>query len=64
MRLRLRQEADHPRPDGHPGDTGPSGPYNAMLTGSATVRLDLPGVAKPDLIRAVLQAVAALEEKR
>jgi nucleoside 2-deoxyribosyltransferase len=41
-----------------------SGPYNAMLTGSATDRLDLPGAAKPDLIRAVLQALANVEEKR
>ena len=41
-----------------------SGPYNAMLTGSATDRVDLPGAAKPDLIRAVLQALANVEEKR
>lgn len=39
-------------------------PYNAMLTGSATDCLDLPGAAKPDLIRAVLQALANVEEKR
>ena len=38
--------------------------YNAMLTGSATDRLDLPGAAKPDVIRAVLQALANVEEKR
>ena len=41
-----------------------SGPYNAMLTGSATDRVDLPGAAKPDLIRAVLQALENVEEKR
>jgi nucleoside 2-deoxyribosyltransferase len=41
-----------------------SGPYNSMLTESATARLDLPGAAKPDLIRAVLQALADVEEKR
>ena len=41
-----------------------SGPYNAMLTGSATDRVDLPGAAKPDLIRAVLQALANVEEMR
>ena len=35
--------------------------YNAMLTGSATDRLDLPGAAKPEIIRAVLQAVANVE---
>ena len=38
--------------------------YNAMLTGSATHRLDLPGAAKPDVIRAVLEALANVEEKR
>ena len=38
-----------------------SSPYNAMLIGSATYRLDLPGAAMPDLIRAVLQAVANVE---
>jgi nucleoside 2-deoxyribosyltransferase len=43
---------------------GRNGPYNLMLTGSATDRLDLPGAATPDLIRAVLQALANLEEKR
>jgi nucleoside 2-deoxyribosyltransferase len=43
---------------------GRSGPYNAMLRGSATDRVDLPGAAMPDLIRAVLQALARLEEKR
>ena len=41
-----------------------SGPYNAMLTGSATDRVDLPGAAKPDLIRAVLQALANVDAKR
>ena len=41
-----------------------SGPYNAMLTGSATDRVDLPGAAKPDLIRAVLQALANVEQQR
>jgi nucleoside 2-deoxyribosyltransferase len=46
------------------GNAGRSGPYNAMLAGSATDRLDLPGAAKPDLIRAVLQALANVEEKR
>ena len=44
--------------------TGPSGPYNAMLTESATDRLDLPGGAMPDLIRALLQALAKVEEMR
>ena len=43
---------------------GPSGPYNAMLTESATDRLDLPGGAMPDLIRALLQALAKVEEMR
>ena len=43
---------------------GRSGPYNSMLTGSAADRLDLPGAAMPDLIRAVLQALANVEEKR
>jgi nucleoside 2-deoxyribosyltransferase len=43
---------------------GRSGPYNPMLAGSATDRLDLPGAAKPDLIRAVLQALANVEEMR
>ena len=41
-----------------------SGPYNAMLTGSATDRVDLPGAAKPDRIRAVLQALANVEQQR
>ena len=43
---------------------GRSGPYNPMLTESATDRLDLPGAAMPDLIRAVLQALANVEEMR
>ena len=43
---------------------GGSGPYNAMLTGSATDRLDLPGAAMPDFMRAVLHALANLAEKR
>ena len=34
------------------------------LTESATDRLDLPGAATPDLVRAVLQAIAKLEETR
>jgi nucleoside 2-deoxyribosyltransferase len=42
---------------------GSSGSYNAMLMGSATDRLDLPGAAIPDLIRAVLQALANVAEK-
>jgi nucleoside 2-deoxyribosyltransferase len=46
------------------GEAGPSGPYNAMLTGSATERLDLPGAAKPDLVRALLRALAKVEERR
>ena len=41
---------------------GGSGPYNSMLTESATARLDLPGAAKPDLVRALLQALANLAE--
>ena len=41
-----------------------SGPYNAMLTGSATDRVDLPGATKPDLVRAVLQALANVEGVR
>ena len=40
---------------------GRSGVYNAMLTGSATERLDLPGAAMPDLIRAVLRSLANVE---
>jgi nucleoside 2-deoxyribosyltransferase len=43
---------------------GTSGSYNAMLTGSATDRLDLPGATVPDLIGAVLQALATVEEER
>jgi nucleoside 2-deoxyribosyltransferase len=43
---------------------GRSDPYNAMLNGSATARLDLPGAAMPDLIRAVLRSLANVEEKR
>lgn len=46
------------------GEAGSSGPYNAMLTGSATDRLDLPGAAKPDLIRAVLRSLGKLEKRR
>ena len=42
---------------------GPS-PYNAMLTESATNRLDLPGTATKDIIRAVVQALANVDEKR
>ena len=44
-------------------EAGPS-TYNAMLTESATERLDLPGATKPDLIRAVLQALANVDETR
>ncbi|HET9539330.1 MAG TPA: hypothetical protein VFQ46_01910, partial [Candidatus Limnocylindria bacterium] len=40
---------------------GRSGVYNAMLTGSATERLDLPDAAMPDLIRAVLRSLANVE---
>jgi len=43
---------------------GRSGPYNPMLTGSATDRLDLPAGAMPDLIRALLRSLANVEEKR
>jgi nucleoside 2-deoxyribosyltransferase len=42
---------------------GRSGAYNPMLTESATDRLDLRGAAKPDLIRAVLRALAEVEDK-
>ena len=46
------------------GQAGSSGRYNAMLLGSATDRLDLPGAAMPDLIRAVLGSLANVEKKR
>ena len=43
---------------------GSSGLFNAMLAGSATDRLDLPGAAMPDLVRAVLRSLANVEEKK
>lgn len=41
--------------------TGPSGDYNAMLTGAATVRLDLPTSTTPDVADAIIDALAHLE---
>jgi len=63
MRLRPRQKPIILVRTDIRAQAGPS-LYNAMLTGSATDRLDLPGAAKPDVIRAVLQALANVEEKR
>jgi nucleoside 2-deoxyribosyltransferase len=38
-------------------------PYNAMLTGSADIRLDLPLASMAEVKRAVLDALATLEER-
>jgi nucleoside 2-deoxyribosyltransferase len=42
--------------------TGSSGPYNAMLAGSATARLDLPFASTAQVIAEVLDALGRLEE--
>ncbi|HEX5589572.1 MAG TPA: nucleoside 2-deoxyribosyltransferase [Candidatus Limnocylindrales bacterium] len=41
--------------------TGHDAPYNAMLTQSATVRLDLPVASMTEVTRALLDALATLE---
>ena len=41
--------------------TGSSGDYNAMLTQSATVRLDLPVAPTTGVIAAILEALARIE---
>lgn len=40
---------------------GADAPYNAMLTGSADIRLDLPLASMAEVTQAVLDAVATLE---
>ena len=44
--------------------TGSGGPYNAMLTESATIRLDLPLAPMARVIVEVLDALGRLEETR
>ena len=49
------------RTDIRPG-AGSSGPYNAMLTESATIRLDLPFAPMPRIAAEVLDALRRVEE--
>lgn len=44
--------------------TGGSGPYNPMLTESASIRLDLPLAPMSEVARSVLGALATLEKER
>lgn len=38
-------------------EAGSSGPYSAMLTGAATIRLNLPFAPMPDIVSEVLDAL-------
>jgi nucleoside 2-deoxyribosyltransferase len=40
---------------------GPAGDYNAMLTGAATIRIDMPAAPTVDVIAAIVRAVARIE---
>jgi hypothetical protein len=40
---------------------GDAGEYNPMLTQAATIRLDLPAASTPEVVSAILEALAGIE---
>ena len=42
---------------------GSSGDYNPMLTGAATTRIDMPAASTPEVLAAILDALAKIEAR-